>query len=60
MQKNVGKEDWVAMFKEVGLDDDAMKQWHQIFEKRHPEAHAEFLKWLGLSPDKIANIRTCC
>ncbi|PVX23136.1 MAG: hypothetical protein CW716_12860 [Candidatus Bathyarchaeum sp.] len=57
MQKNVNKEDWVAMFREIGLDDVTMKKWHQLFESRHPEGHADFLSWLGLSPDEIATVR---
>ena len=57
MQKNVNKEDWVAMFREIGLDDETMKKWHQLFESRHPEGHADFLSWLGLSPDEIATVR---
>lgn len=57
MQKNVNKEDWVAMFREIGLDDEAMKTWHQLFELRHPEGHEGFLNWLGLSSDEITKIR---
>ena len=57
MQKNVNQEDWVAMFREIGLDDEAMKKWHQLFESRHPQGHAGFLNWLGLSSDEITSIR---
>jgi len=48
MQNRISKEDWVAMFREIGLDEAAMRQWHQLFERRHPEAHGEFLTWLGI------------
>ena len=58
MQNKVSKENWVAMFKEIGLDDAAMKKWHQLFEARHPEAHADFLNWLGLSVAEVDTIRT--
>jgi hypothetical protein len=58
MQNRVNKNDWVAMFKEVGMDEEAMKKWHRLFEARHPESHADFLKWLGLSPDEIARVRS--
>lgn len=58
MQIKVNKEDWVAMFKEIGLDEKTMKKWHQVFEARHPEGHADFLNWLGLSADEIATIRS--
>jgi len=46
------------MFKEIGLDDAGMKKWHQLFEARHPEGHAEFLNWLGLSAAESTEIRT--
>ena len=58
MQNKPNKEDWVAMFKEIGLDDAGMKKWHQLFEARHPEGHAEFLNWLGLSAAESTEIRT--
>ena len=57
MQKYLNKEDWVAMFREIGLNDEAMAKWHQLFEERHPEGHAEFLNWLGLSSSEIAKVR---
>lgn len=57
MQKYVNKEDWVAMFREIGLNDEAMTKWHRLFEERHPEGHADFLKWLGLSSSEIAKVR---
>ena len=38
--------DWTAMFRDIGLDEDTMWQWHGIFEQRHPEAHEDFLHWL--------------
>lgn len=57
MPNNVSKEEWVAMFREIGLDDGAMEKWHRLFEKRHPDAHNDFLSWLGLSSTEIADIR---
>lgn len=57
MQNKVNKEDWVAMFKEVGLDEETMKKWHQLFESRHPDGHADFLAWLGIPADEIDTIR---
>jgi hypothetical protein len=57
MQNNVSKDDWVAMFREIGLTDDDMMKWHRLFETRHPEGHAGFLAWLGIAPDEIASIR---
>lgn len=57
MQNKVSKVEWVAMFREIGLTEDAMRKWHHLFETRHPEGHAAFLAWLGISPDEIARIR---
>jgi hypothetical protein len=57
MQKQISKDDWVAMFREIGLTDDDMMKWHRLFETRHPEGHADFLAWLGISPDEITDIR---
>jgi hypothetical protein len=58
MQGNVNKIDWVAMFREIGLSDEAMKKWHHLFETRHPEGHESFLNWLGISSDEINMIRS--
>jgi hypothetical protein len=58
MEKHVTVKEWVSMFKEIGLDDSTMMQWHRIFETRHPEAHESFLQWLGLPPEEIQRIRT--
>ena len=60
MQSKVSKEDWVDMFREIGLDDDAMMKWHRLFETRHPEGHGDFLAWLGIAPDEIVEIREHC
>ncbi len=58
MQKSIAKDQWVGMFREIGLDDAAMKKWHQIFEKRHPQGHQAFLEWLGLSPAEVQKVRS--
>lgn len=60
MQKKVNKEDWVAMFRDVGMSDEAMMKWHNLFETRHPESHEDFLTWLGIPSDEIDNIRAKC
>jgi len=57
MQSNVTKEDWIAMFREVGLSDEAMERWHHLFENRHPEGHKDFLNWLEIPSDEINKIR---
>ena len=60
MPINVSKEEWVDMFREIGLTEDTMMKWHRIFETRHPESHEQFLAWLSISPDEIARIRKDC
>ncbi len=57
MQNNVGKEQWIAMFKEIGLVEETMDQWHRLFEQRHPQGHESFLQWLGLPSAEIGRIR---
>jgi hypothetical protein len=54
---NVNVEEWVAMFREIGLDDAKMQRWHKVFETRHPDGHQGFLEWLGLPTEDIARIR---
>jgi len=58
MPTQVTVEQWIAMFREVGLDDARMNMWHHIFECRNPEGHSSFLNWLGLSTEKIEEIRS--
>ncbi len=60
MQNKINKDDWVAMFRDSGMDDDAMMKWHGLFETRHPEGHEAFLTWLGISQDEIEKIRAQC
>jgi hypothetical protein len=57
MQNQVTVDEWVEMFKGIGLDEKTMMKWHRIFESRHPEAHQSFLEWLGLSSEKVEEIR---
>ena len=52
MNHKLTKEDWVDMFKQIGLTEDQMKKWHHIFENRHPEGHKAFLSWLGFLPKR--------
>ncbi len=55
---NVSKEQWITMFRDIGLDDATMVKWHQTFENCNPEGHQEFLEWLGISRSEIAEIRS--
>jgi hypothetical protein len=56
-KKQVSKDEWVAMFQEIGLDEAKMRQWHKTFETRHPAGHQSFLEWLGLPPKEVDRIR---
>ncbi|WP_300668540.1 hypothetical protein [Desulfoluna sp.] len=60
MQKKVSKEEWVAMFQEIGLSEEQMMAWHRLFEMRHPGGHEGFLEWLGLTEEEISGIRGRC
>lgn len=60
MKKHVSKEEWIAMFKEIGVDESKSMRWHRVFESRHPEGHHRFLEWLGIPPKEIDHIRAQC
>ena len=49
-----------TMFEEAGLDQSKRRQWHKLFETRHPAGHQGFLEWLGLPPKEIDQIRAEC
>ncbi|MBF0138308.1 MAG: hypothetical protein HQL65_18910 [Magnetococcales bacterium] len=55
--KTLEKEDWIKMFRDIGLSDTDMANWHRLFEERHPDAHQSFLAWMNISPREIQNIR---
>ena len=57
MNNEVSVKEWVAMFREIGLSQTRMEQWHKVFETRHPAGHQSFLEWLGLKPEEIDSIR---
>jgi crotonobetainyl-CoA:carnitine CoA-transferase CaiB-like acyl-CoA transferase len=57
MKNNISKEEWVAMYREIGLDHSKMEQWHKLFESRHAQGHQSFLEWLGVPPNEIDQIR---
>lgn len=60
MKKHINKEEWVALYEEIGLDGPKRMQWHKLFESRHPDGHQGFLEWLGVSPREIDQIRAEC
>lgn len=53
----VNKEQWIEIFRETGLSDDQMKNWHRVFEKNSPEGHQEFLEFLNIPKEEIRAIR---
>jgi hypothetical protein len=57
MKNHVNVNEWVAMFRDLGLDEAQMQKWHKLFEARHPDGHQGFLEWLGLMPEDIDRIR---
>ncbi len=54
---NVNEDQWVDLFRSIGLDDETMHRWHVEFEGRHPEGHQGFLEWLELPAERIDEIR---
>ena len=53
----MNKDKWVLLFKEIGLDEATMIQWHQAFEARYPDGHQSFLEWLNIEENEIRQIR---
>jgi len=53
----INKDQWVAMFRETGLSEAQMENWHRIFEKHSPEGHQEFLEYLNIPKNEIQSIR---
>ena len=56
--KHVNKQQWVELFRAIGLTEDAMKSWHQEFETTNPEGHHEFLEWINIPEEEIREIRS--
>lgn len=55
--KNVTVDQWVEMFRAIGLEEEQMHQWHAEFERRFPDGHQGFLEWLDLPAERIEGIR---
>lgn len=55
--KNVNVDQWVEMFRAIGLEEEQMHQWHAEFERRFPDGHQGFLEWLDLPAERIEGIR---
>jgi len=56
-ENGMSKEKWVAMFRDIGLDEATMMKWHGLFEVRHPDEHQAFLEWLQIPAAEIQAIR---
>jgi len=54
---HVTVDQWVEMFRAIGLTKDQMHRWHEEFERRHAEGHQGFLEWLQLPAEEIAEVR---
>jgi len=54
----VSKEQWVAVFRAIGLTEETMRQWHREFEARNPQGHQEFLEWIHIPGNEINEIRS--
>lgn len=52
-----GKDQWVELFREIGLDEATMRRWHAAFEKQWPGAHRSFLEWLRVPAADVDRIR---
>ena len=53
----LSKDQWVQMFKNAGMSEQDMHNWHRDFEANAPEAHQDFLESIGLDEAKIRQIR---
>lgn len=54
----INKAQWIRIFRETGLTDRQMENWHRVFEKNAPEGHQEFLEFLNIPQEEIKAIRT--
>jgi MerR family transcriptional regulator, thiopeptide resistance regulator len=56
-EKDMTKDKWVSIMKATGFTEGDMHRWHREFEKAAPSDHQEFLEYLHIPTDEIANIR---
>jgi hypothetical protein len=49
-----GKEQWVAMFAELGLGREAMHRWHATFEARHPAPPGGAWLWASMGLEVLS------
>lgn len=55
--RTMDKQGWTNLLRAAGMDDATMDRWHALFEQQAPEAHASFLRSLGLDQKEITRIR---
>jgi DNA-binding transcriptional MerR regulator len=55
--KMITKDKWVSIMKGCGLTEEQMHNWHAEFERAAPAEHQEFLEFLHIAPEEIAQIR---
>lgn len=55
--KMISKEKWVSIMKACGFTEEQMMRWHAEFERSAPAEHQEFLEFLHIPAEEIANIR---
>jgi DNA-binding transcriptional MerR regulator len=53
----IDKDAWISILRSIGLDKNGMKMWHKQFEKTSPQAHHDFLIYLGMDEESIKRIR---
>ncbi len=52
-----GKELVVDAMRKAGMSQEEMRGFHEAFEKADPKAHHDFLSFIGLSPEEIADLK---
>jgi len=55
--KPITKTEFVELLTEAGVSDSQKQRLHALFEQRHPDAHQNFLEFLGVSALEIQEIR---
>lgn len=51
------KDQFVAILEAAGITSGLREKFHAAFERQQPVAHQQFLEWLGLPSDAIAQVR---
>jgi DNA-binding transcriptional MerR regulator len=55
--KDMTKLKWVEIMQGSGFTDEQMNRWHMEFERAAPADHQEFLEYLQIGTEEIAQIR---